>query len=206
MKKFLKVTCLVLLSMSLFMSCAKKDILPEEDITVKESSENYEKGDQDDRRVRLYYDDYGIKSAATTALSGALSAFNSKFGENFYISNKNYWSHNGNFDDIYDAHDHLYDNYRFDDYYAVVGFSNKITNLVGGNLGTQAKDHCALDYKRLSVSSKRLKSCALHEFVHCIPNCRSNCNVYWCVMSTSGILRGSTRFCVPCQERINANL
>ena len=209
MKKFLKVTCLVFLSMSLFMSCAKKDILPEEDITVKESSENYEKGTDSDRRVKLYYDDYGIRYYAANALEDALDVFNSTFNKDFYMVSKSYWSHYAGFDDIYDAWEHLDDNYEYDSYFAVAGASNRINNdNPHGNLGIVTNDHLVIDWKRLQSNYKR-KSCFLHEFSHCVPgmgNVRGNgddCSSSLCVMTAKGVNCGSLTFCSNCKAIIN---
>ncbi|MCD4791903.1 MAG: hypothetical protein K8R54_01620 [Bacteroidales bacterium] len=65
MKKFLKVTCLVLLSMSLFMSCAKKDIIGEvEDNNEQDYSAAIEASLND--MVETSYDESSSSKAYTT--------------------------------------------------------------------------------------------------------------------------------------------
>ena len=206
MKKFLKVTCLVFLSMSLFMSCAKKDILPEEDITVKESDENYEKGNLYDKRVKLFYDDNNIKYSSTTALTGALSKFNSTFGTTYYYAGRYFWNYSDDFGDITDACDHLKDNYPNNNYFGVAGACTRIETWENG--GICDPHHFVIDWDYLGSSAKR-KSCFLHEFSHIIPgmgNVRGNgkdCSSSLCVMTSRGVNCGSLTHCSNCKAIIN---
>ena len=189
--------------------CEKEaELIPQEEeqiLVIEDENSSSTKGTLSDRRVKLYYDESGIRYAATTALQGALSIFNSCFGTSFYYQSRSYWTHSDDFLNIYDAHSHLEDTYPHDDFFAVGGVSGRITNI--GAAGTQAGSHFVIEWDYYTNDTQR-KAALLHEFTHNIPGARSNClngdSYRYCVLSPVGVQRGILYYCTKCHPKVQA--